>query len=54
MAPAPESGSPSLPRPSFLRGVVASALRSTAIPRCRGAPLAGLVKLEGEKGGGPS
>ncbi len=37
-----------------LRGVVASALRSTAILRCRRPPLAGLVKLEGEKGGGPS
>ena len=37
-----------------LRGVVASVLRATAIPRCRRPPLGGLVKLEGEKGGGPS
>ena len=37
-----------------LRGVVASALRSNAIQRCCRAPLGGLVKLEGEKGGGPS
>ena len=37
-----------------LRGVVVSALRSTAIPRCRRPLLAGLVKLEGEKRGGPT
>ena len=37
-----------------LRGVVVSALRSTATPRYRRPPLAGLVKLEDEKGGGPT
>ena len=54
LAQAPAPVSPSLLRPSFVRGVVASALGSTAIPRCRRPPLAGLVKLEGEKGGGPT